>query len=852
MCRGYTFRDPPTASTPAETTIAEHLKALGYATMCVGKWHLGDQPEFLPTNQGFDGYFGIPYSNDMQRKSTETGQIVHPLLRDDKVAELLTDEQQGRIVERYTDEAVRFITANKNQPFFLYLPHTAIHTPVYPGEKFRGKSANGRVGDWIEELDWSTGRILDTLRELKLAENTLVIFTSDNGPWLVKGADSGSSGPLRGGKGSTWEGGVRVPTIAWWPGKIAPNSSVDAISGTIDLLPTAVALAGGTLPAEPVIDGRDISPLLLGQTTGSPRGVQYYFSRYQLQAVRKGPWKLAIKAQNETMGRPAPPDAATDEPRLYNLDKEIGELTNVAAGHPEIVKELTALGKSIMAEIGDPAPAARRPAGKVANPAFLYPSEGRQRGGNAKQARRPKSAATAGANDRPNVLFIAVDDLRPELSAFGSAEARTPQMDRLAQRGVRFDRAYCSVPTCGASRASLMTSIRPARDRFLNHDIRASKDTPGITTLNTHFRNHGYTTISLGKIFHHPDDNAHGWSEKPWKPQAPAYVTKAALASLAKDKQGRPRGPSWENGGDVPDDTYEDGKIATQAVKKLKLLAAGGEPFFLAVGFMKPHLPFVAPGAYFDKFPAEKIKMPDNYFPPKNAPRGAVHNFGELRSYTDIPGQGILPEAKARELIRGYHASTSYTDAQIGRLLDAFDTLGLAENTIIVFWGDHGWNLGEHTLWCKHSCFETSLRVPLVIAAPKAMGLKSGESTRSLTEFIDVYPTLCDLAGLPKPGHLQGDSLVPVLKDPSSSIKDAAISRFGPGDTIRTDNFRYTIYRNAQGKETGHMLYDHENDPGENINVADDPRYAETVTALAGRLAAGMGKPGDFKKSQNP
>lgn len=363
---------------PQEHTIAERLKALGYATMCIGKWHVGDQPEFLPINHGFDGYFGIPYSNDMQRKSTESGKLVVPLLRDDKVTELLTDEQQSRIVERYTDEAVRFITEHQNEPFFLYLPHTAIHTPIYPGENFRGKSANGRVGDWLEELDWSTGRVLDTLRELKLAEDTFVIFTSDNGPWLVQGADSGSSGPLRGGKGSTWEGGVRVPTIAWWPGKIAPNSTVDAIAGTIDLLPTAVALAGGVVPPQPVIDGRDISPLLLGKTSESPRGVQYYFQRYNLQAVRQGPWKLAIASQNETLGRPALPDAKTNAPRLYNLDKEIGERTNVAEAHPEVVARLNALAEKMQAEIGGSKPTARRPAGKVENPSLLYPVEARE------------------------------------------------------------------------------------------------------------------------------------------------------------------------------------------------------------------------------------------------------------------------------------------------------------------------------------------------------------------------------------------------------------------------------------------------------------------------------------------
>jgi arylsulfatase A-like enzyme len=360
---------------PAEFTIAERLKERGYATMCIGKWHVGDQPEFLPVRQGFDHYFGFPYSNDMLRQSTQTGEKVIPLLRDDKVVELLDENAQSTIVERYTDEAVKFIRASKDKPFLLYLPHTAIHTPIHPGKAFAGKSLNGRVGDWIEEVDWSTGRLLDTLRELKLEQNTLVIFTSDNGPWLVKGADSGSAGPLRGGKGSTWEGGMREPALAWWPGKIAPGSVCNAVAGTIDLLPTAVTLAGGTVPAEPVIDGRDLSPLLFGKSTQSPREAHYYFSGYNLQAVRQGPWKLAIAAQKETMGKGAEPDANSQKIRLYNLDQEIGERTNVADQHPEIVAKLQALADKMNAEIGGANPVARRPSGKVENPAFLYPCE---------------------------------------------------------------------------------------------------------------------------------------------------------------------------------------------------------------------------------------------------------------------------------------------------------------------------------------------------------------------------------------------------------------------------------------------------------------------------------------------
>lgn len=393
---------------PAEHTVAERLKELGYATACVGKWHLGDQPEFLPTRQGFDRYFGIPYSNDMQRKSTETGERVVPLLRDERVVELLTDEAQGRIVERYTEEALAFVRENAARPFFLYLPHTAVHTPIYPGAAFAGKSSNGRFGDWVEEVDWSTGRILEVLRERKLAERTLVIFTSDNGPWLIKGPDGGNAGPLRGGKGSTWEGGVRVPTVAWWPGRIPAGGRCDGVAGTIDLLPTFVALAGGAIPPEPAIDGRDISGLLFGTRGESAREAHYYFAGYNLQAVRQGPWKLAIAAQPETMGRGVASDAAGASPRLYNLDDEIGERTNVADRHADVVARLSGMAEKMAGEIGGKEPRARRPAGEVAEPRTLYPSEG---------GRSRERAAKPDAGDAARLDSLMAGDVVPSGSA---------------------------------------------------------------------------------------------------------------------------------------------------------------------------------------------------------------------------------------------------------------------------------------------------------------------------------------------------------------------------------------------------------------------------------------------------
>jgi arylsulfatase A len=362
---------------PQEHTVAEYLRELGYATMCVGKWHLGDQPEFLPTRHGFDGYFGIPYSNDMGRTAAATGKRVHPLLRDDKVAELLEDEGQRRITREYTEEAVKFIeaSAKADKNFFLYLPHTAMHVPLYPHPDFAGKSKNGVYGDWVEEVDWSVGQVLEALKELKLAENTLVLFTSDNGPWASKGKAGGVSGPLRGSKGCTLEGGVREPTLAWWPGTIAPGTESAGIAGTTDVLPTFVSLAGGKIKQEVKIDGLDVSEWLLGKAEQSPRDTWHYFRGTQLQAVRHGPWKLALTGQSLGMGiRQRDADLAKGG-RLYNLEQEIGEQTDLAIQHPEIVAKLSKIGEAISTELA----ANKRPAGFVENPVTLYPTTGNKR-----------------------------------------------------------------------------------------------------------------------------------------------------------------------------------------------------------------------------------------------------------------------------------------------------------------------------------------------------------------------------------------------------------------------------------------------------------------------------------------
>lgn len=455
------------------------------------------------------------------------------------------------------------------------------------------------------------------------------------------------------------------------------------------------------------------------------------------------------------------------------------------------------------------------------------------------------AACAVGLADRPNILFIAVDDLRPELGCYGVEGIITPNLDRLAAQSLRFDRAYCMVPTCGASRASLFTGIRPTPTRFLSFKTIAEDDAPGIKTLNTHFKQNGYHTVSLGKVFHDPSDNAHGWTDPPWRPRGiPKYHRPENLKlhnERAAIRQKPDRGPAWESAA-APDDAYADGSTARKAIMELRRLSGSDAPFLLAVGFVKPHLPFVAPKKYWDLYDAESLPGPKNYFVPDKAPAESIHNSGEMRAYSGIPRKGPVSNETARKLIHGYYACVSFVDAQIGRVLDELEALELDEDTIVVVWSDHGWNLGEHTLWCKHSCYETSMRVPLFLRVP---GSKGGQTTSALTELIDLYPTLCELAELPSPKHLQGNSLMPLLDDPDLAWKAMAHGRFQNGDTVRSDQYRFTRYQDAAGKGIASMMYDHSADPDENRNLVNDPelidvaeRHADAVKEILGDLQA--------------
>jgi arylsulfatase A-like enzyme len=467
--------------------------------------------------------------------------------------------------------------------------------------------------------------------------------------------------------------------------------------------------------------------------------------------------------------------------------------------------------------------------------------------------------ALAARNAGFNVLFIAVDDLKPEIGCYGNTKAITPNIDKLAAQGLTFTRAYCQQAVCSPSRTSLLTGRRPDTTRVYDLAQHFRGTIPDAVTLPEHFKKSGYTTAGLGKIFHGGLDDAQSWSIPWWGPagKGPAWGTAENAARSAKEHehlrrmkwnkppQPRPRsarGPSWA-APDVADNELGDGKTAEFAAGALEKLKAG--PFFLAVGFAKPHLPFIAPKRYFDLHSKTKFEPADNPFPPKDVPSLAMHNSSELRTYTDIPEQGPIPDAKAVELIRAYYAATTYTDAQIGRVVGALDRLGLRKNTVIILWGDHGWHLGDHGLWNKHTNFESATRAPLIISVPEQKN--AGRKSAALTEFVDIYPSLCDLCGLSLPQGLEGTSFKQLLDNPDRAWKKAAFSQYprqvpgygrAMGHSMRTDRYRFTEWR-IPGKDFRAVeLYDHERDPKENVNIAELPENAALVKRFTDQLHA--------------
>ncbi len=462
----------------------------------------------------------------------------------------------------------------------------------------------------------------------------------------------------------------------------------------------------------------------------------------------------------------------------------------------------------------------------------------------------------------PNVLFIIVDDLRPELGCYGVEQIQSPSIDRIAQQGVVFTRAYCPQAICNPTRASLLTGRRPESLRVWNNETHFRWNYPSIRTLPQIFKNQGYSTVSIGKVFHGTLPDPPSWNQSLLPPAThPYYQSRETQVRQdrredAARKLGHSqrwinayiRGPATE-AFDAPDDKYRDGALTEIAIRMLSELKTN-QPFFMAVGFSKPHLPFVAPQRYWDLYRREEIPLALNNFMPKDAPPFAINSLTELACYEDFvqvpnPTERQIPEDQARLLKHGYYACISFIDAQIGRIFDTLTTLKLQKNTIVVLFGDNGYKLGEHGSWVKMTNYEIDVRIPLIIFDP--VRTNSVGFTSALVEMVDLYPTICELTGLKAPEELEGLSFVPLLKNPGRPWKSAAFNQYlrgfayrFMGKSMRTDRYRYIEWRDRfDDKLVATELYDHETDPQENINIAADPQHKELVLQLSSRLALG-------------
>lgn len=450
---------------------------------------------------------------------------------------------------------------------------------------------------------------------------------------------------------------------------------------------------------------------------------------------------------------------------------------------------------------------------------------------------------------KSNVLFIAVDDLRMEVGCFGDTRVQTPHLDRLSRQGVRFNHAYCQQALCNPSRASVLTGLRPDMLGVFDLSTHFRETHPDIVTLPQVFKNHGYHTQGIGKVFHNGNQDTFQGDALSWSvPAALHYASHyddhpVVTGELPPDLSTLQKTECR----DVPDEAYYDGRVAAAAVAALRKIE--DKPFFLAVGFWKPHLPFNAPKRYWDLYRREQIELPPNPDPPVGAPLIALQNY-------QIDPKKTLTDDDMRELRHGYYAAISYLDAQIGKVLTELDRLSLRDNTIVVFWSDHGLHVGEHGLWGKTTNFELDARTPLIIADPRCPST-AGRKTDALVELLDLYPTLMDLCNLPAPHRLEGVSLRPLLADPSAKVKSAAFTQHprppyydkathpeAMGYSIRTERYRYTEWRKLPGGDViARELYDHEKDPMETVNVATAPEYEGIARKLATEMASRSSQP---------
>lgn len=858
---------------PKAPTLPRILHDHGYATGHFGKWHLGGQRDvddapaireygFDESLTNFEGMGAKLLPLTLRPGDTQPGRVWADA---ERLGQPVTWMQRSQITGGFVDAAIPFVdrAARAGQPFYINLWPDDVHSPFWPPVDQWAEDKRGLYLSVLREMDRRLGKLFDHIRDNpKLRDNTLILVCSDNGP--EPGA--GSAGPFRGAKTRLYEGGIRSPLVVWGPGLIPAEQrgthNETSVFAAFDLVPSLLALANVQPPADVKFDGEEVAATLIGKGDAS-RIAPIHWRRPPDRknsppaiakpqpdlAVRDFQWKLLC-------------DYDGSNPELYDLSRDRAETTNLVGQQPEVVQRLTASAvawhQSMPADNGpqlgaEVAPrnknAARQPAKPTARKVSQVTSDAAERS----LASRPAALAAP-----PNVLMILVDDLKPTLGCYGDAIAQTPHIDRLAARGLRFDLAYCNQAVCAPSRFTLMLGSHSTSTGLYGLGSQLRQRLPDAVTLPQYFAQHGYRTESLGKVFH----IGHGNQGDPQSFSIPHFHDKVIeYADPVSTEGGQltreeayfsnqeldrirqlPRGAAFESP-EVADEAYADGRVASETVKRLRaareLRDADGTPFFIVAGFARPHLPFSAPQKYWDRYDPSRFPEPAFVQPPRDAPKVAGKTNGELANYNPAPDSGEVDDQLRRQLTHGYYASVSYVDAQIGRVLDELDHQQLADDTIVVLWGDHGFHLGDHGYWTKHTNYEQANRIPLLMVAPGVT--QPATSTRQLAESADVYPTLAELAGLgvpTGPQRIDGRSLVPVLRDPSARVRDHAYHVFPKaklGRAIRMERYRLVEWRDpGQPAESADLeLYDYETDPHETRNIAaDQPQLVAQLQAI--------------------
>jgi arylsulfatase A-like enzyme/acetyl esterase/lipase len=830
----------------AETTLPELLQTRGYRTGMVGKWHLGHHPPFLPTRHGFDEYFGLPYSNDMWPHHPEAKPGSYPplpLLENETVIDAeITPADQETLTQRYAERAVQFIkqagSAEDGRPFFLYLAHSMPHVPLFTSSEFRGSAPGGRYGDVIAEIDASVGAVLTALEETGNTKNTLVVFTSDNGPWLSYGNHAGSAGPLREGKGTAFEGGVCVPCVARLPDRIPAGTVSDEPLMTIDLLPSIARLTGNRLAQDAKghclvkgrrIDGHDRLEILCGGRRASDRPDTYlcYYNVNELQAVREGPWKLFFPhvyrtMQGQTPGKDGIPGRYRQERigrALYNLASDPGEQHDVAAEHPEIVARLEQIAEAARADLGDSL--TKRQGDGVRQPGRLAVAQ--------TAASRPPSAAAPTASltgRRPNIIYVMTDDQGyGDVASHGNPLLKTPHLDRLRNQSVRLTEYHVS-PTCAPTRAALLTGRHEFRSGVTHTTLERERLALSATTLPQLLKSAGYTSGIFGKW--------HLGDEDDYQPGQRGFdrVFIHGAGGIGQSYPG--------SCGDVPGNTYlnplirSDGTFVQtrgyctdvffrEAESWVEACHKKDQPFFCYIATNAPHAPYIPP------------------------PGGREQAYQEALTAAGITNAKQLANAAP------FFAMIENIDANMGRLLKKLNDLGIAEDTLVVFSTDNGTAAGAAVFndgmrGQKGTPYRGGTRVP---AFWRWQGtLPEGVDVPAVTAHIDVLPTLCEITGATIPPAIaekvEGRSLVPLLRDVAAEWPDRPlVTHVGRWDRGQAAESGYRNCRLREGKWSlvntknrpdAWELYDISSDPGEQTNLA--ALHPDVVTRLVGTYDA--------------